>query len=139
MVRDRRNVTPANRARHPHWLEDEAVGSRWESWRLRSPLSADVDLPKLGLLLQRIAQTPRSVVCLARAVSASMAADRVAPAATAGTEAPSRKDAFVPRLSDRHATRAPSGARVLLGATVLCDDVRERFLLASVQTRGLDR
>jgi hypothetical protein len=66
VVRDRRNVTPANRARHRHWLEDEAVRSWWESRRLRSALSADVDLRKLGLLVQRIHHTPRSVVSLAR-------------------------------------------------------------------------
>lgn len=66
MVPNRRNVTDSNRARHRHWLTDPKVRSWWESRRLRSALSADADLRKLGLLLQRIGLTPHSAVALAQ-------------------------------------------------------------------------
>jgi len=47
-------------------LSNPTIRSWWTSRKLRSTLSADVDLRKLGLLLQRIRQTPTGVVGLAQ-------------------------------------------------------------------------
>jgi hypothetical protein len=62
---ERRNETPSNRERHRHLLEDRGVRSWYAKRSLRSKLSADSDLRKLGLLLQRLKLGPSQVVEMA--------------------------------------------------------------------------